>query len=108
MSHINSLYSSGLFISGKLSAVHMYFNIIYILYSGLIISGGKPSEKSVEVYVPSTGQHFQLQELPDSRLWHTMEKMTVCGGEGEDTRTSCITLIDDGWREYTTTLLEER
>ena len=85
----------------------MVFNIIDISYLGLIISGGSPADsgQSVEVYVPSTGQHCQLPDLPDRRYLHTMEKMTVCGGE--DTRTSCITLTGDGW-ENTTTLLERR
>jgi len=59
----------------------------------------------VEVYVPSTGQHCQLPDLPDRRREHTMEKMTVCGGSY--TETSCLTLTGDGW-ENTTTLLEER
>jgi len=75
---------------------------------GLIISGGYPRDsasQSVEVYVPSTGQHCQLPDLPDRRYWHTMEKMTVCGGG--DTLTSCLTLTDAGW-EVTTTLLEWR
>ena len=90
----------------------LHFNIINILYSGLIISGGSPSSsvgQSVEVYVPSTGQHCQLPDLLDVRLDHSMEKMTVCGGGEYDsgTRTSCLTLTDAGW-EVTTTLLEER
>jgi len=79
----------------------------------LIISGGYTNpyaykisdDQSVEVYVPSTGQHCQLPDLPDKRGYHSMEKMTVCGGI--DTRTSCLTLTDAGW-QITTTLLEER
>ena len=85
----------------------MVFNIIDISNSGLIISGGKTVFRSVEVYVPSTGQHCQLPDLPDRRGEHTMEKMTVCGGWWSDTRTSCLTLTGDGW-ERTTTLLEQR
>ena len=77
----------------------------------MIISGGYPDwsvGQFVEVYVPSTGQHCQLPDLPAGRYDHTMEKMTVCGGWGSmDTRTSCLTLTDAGW-EVTTTLLEER
>ena len=79
----------------------------------MIISGGWPSSsvgQSAEVYVPSTGQHCQLPDLPDRRYGHSMEKMTVCGG-GDNynitTLTSCLTLTDAGW-EVTTTLLEER
>ena len=79
----------------------------------MIISGGGSFDsagQSVEVYVPSTGQHCQLPDLPAGRYDHTMEKMTVCGGYGgygEFTWTSCLTLTDAGW-EVTTTLLEER
>ena len=83
-------------------------NIIDIFYSGLIISGGLADDsvgQSVEVYVPSTGQHCQLPDLPDRRYGHTMEKMMVCGGW--NTRTSCLTLTGDGW-ETTTTLLDGR
>ena len=87
------------------------FNIINILYLGLIISGGGPSSsyKSVEVFVPSTGQHCTLPDLPARRYGHTMEEMVVCGGgvHGSGTRTSCLSLTDDGW-ETTTTLLERR
>ena len=87
------------------------FIIINILYSGLIISGGSPPDsvgQSVEVYVPSTGQHCQLPDLPARRFYHSMEKMTLCGGsDSRDTATSCLTLTDAGW-EVTTTLLEER
>ena len=102
-------------------------NIIDIFYSGLIISGGGCSAsflsddwsradcekrttayQSVEVYIPSTGQHCQLPDLPEWRMEHTMENMTVFGGgETNDTRTSFLTLTDNGW-ERTTTLLEER
>ena len=80
----------------------------YISYLGLVISGGAPSDsaaQSVEVYVPSTDQHCQLPDLPDERELHTMEKLTVCGGDY--TRTSCLTLTDNGW-ENTNTLLERR
>ena len=63
----------------------------------------------MEVFVPSTGQHCQLPDLPgDPRYAHTMEEMTVCGGGYNDsTTTSCLTLIDGAW-QTTTTLLEQR
>ena len=75
----------------------------------MIISGGYSDSagQAVEVYVPSTGQHCQLPDLPARRFYHNMEKMTVCGGEETKTKTSCLTLTDAGW-EVTTTLLEER
>ena len=75
-----------------------------------MISGGSPSSsvgKSVEVFVPSTGQHCTLPDLPAERYLHTMEEMVVCGGPYSDTGTSCLSLTDDGW-ETTTTLLERR
>ena len=72
----------------------------------MIISGGRrSSDKSVEIFVPSTRQHCTLPDLPAGRFIHTMEGMVVCGGG--QTRTSCLTLTDDGW-ETTTTLLERR
>merc|ERR1712183_515417 len=67
--------------------------------------------QSVEVYVPSTGQHCQLPDLPEERWDQTMEKMELCGGwsyNSDDTKTSCLTLTDEGAWENTTTLLEER
>ena len=73
---------------------------INILYSGLIISGGISSSavSLVEVFVPSTGQHCTLPDLPAGRYIHTMEEMVVCGGgQYSGTRTSCLTLTDDGW-----------
>ena len=75
-----------------------------------MISGHYSSEsvgRTAEVYVPSTGQHCQLPDLPDPRVYHSQEVNTVCGGLNSDTRTSCLTLTEDGW-ERTSTLLEER
>ena len=90
----------------------MEYEIIYFcLISGLVISGGEPSDsvgQSVEVYVPSTGQHCNLPDLPAGRRHHTMEEVVVCGGEATNTSTSCLSLTDNGAWERTTTLLEQR
>jgi len=79
---------------------------------GLIISGGYPSGsvgKSVEVYVPSSGQHCELPDLPASIYGHTMEDRRICGGGYSDTtRTSCLSLTEEGTWNKTATLLEER
>ena len=85
-----------------------WVNIMNILYSGLIISGGFNSIQSVEVYIPSTGQHCELPDMPDGRYYHSMEGMEVCGGDDTDTQTSCLSLTDEGTWERTTTLLERR
>ena len=91
-------------------------NLTYCqLYSALIISGGYSDNidnsddysvyNSVEVFVPSTGKHCQLPDMPGDWEDHTMEGLMVCGGWWEEK--SCITLIDGTW-QTTTTLLEER
>ena len=83
-----------------------------IICSGLIISGGGSgsAEKSVEVFVPSTGQHCQLADLPAGRRLHTMEGVMLCGGGESDsgTRGSCLNLNANGAWEITSTLLEDR
>ena len=74
-----------------------------------MISGSESSDslgRTVEVYVPSTGQHCQLTDLPDWRRYHTQNVKTLCGGVSTGD-TSCLTLTDAGW-EVTTDLLEER
>ena len=79
---------------------------------GLIITGGESTGngvKSVEVemFVPSTGRHCTLPDLPGGRGGHTMEEMVLCGGGDSVTRRSCLTLTEAGW-ETTTYLLEQR
>ena len=70
--------------------------------------GSNSVGRSVEVYVPSTGRHCQLADLPDRRWSHSMDAKTLCGGENSETQTSCLSLTDDGVWERTTTLLERR
>ena len=74
----------------------------------MIISGGENVGNSVEVFVPSTGQHCQLPHIPgDYRFGHTMQGRTLCGGYSASTETSCLTLTDYNW-ETSTTLIERR
>jgi len=77
---------------------------------GLLISGGGGREKSVEVYVPSTGCSCQLPDLPVGRWGHSMEDRRICGGGNwdSDTGTSCLSLTDEGIWNKTTTMLEDR
>ena len=76
------------------------------MYSGLIISGGENNAgTTAEVFVPSTGQHCRLPDMPGfRRYFHTMEKMVVCGGIKDEK--TCLTLTDGIWKE--TQLLEYR
>ena len=87
---------------------------IYYTYLGLIISGGSGYRGSiltdtVEMFVPSTGQHCTLPDL-QTRYSHTMEEMVVCGGEAKYKETSieCLTLTRTGWRPKAKRLLERR
>ena len=95
----------------QLFTIHVYSYII-LLFSGLLISGAFPSESAsttVEAFVPSTGQHCQLPDLPGGRYKHSMENRTVCvGGSDIDSLTACLTLTDEGTWEKTITLLEKR
>ena len=76
----------------------------------LVISGGwtldhvKNGISPVEVYVPSTGQHCQLPDLPYIVQAHIQEGLMACGGFASF---FCLTLIDGTW-EKTTYLLESR
>ena len=69
--------------------------------------GGSSVGRTAEVYVPSTGQHCWLPDLPEARRYHSQDGNTVCGGNIYETTRSCLTLTDAGW-EVTTTLQEER
>jgi len=81
----------------------------HLKISALIISGGVKGGNSVEVFIPSTGQHCRLPDLPGGeRFGPTMEKFTICGGGYRtNTSTSCLTLTDGTW-ETSTTLQQAR
>ena len=63
--------------------------------SGILLSGGKGSGTSVEVFNPITGNSCVLPSLPAERWGHTMDSNTICGGE--NTRTTCTTLTSGQW-----------
>ena len=73
-----------------------------------MITSGTWAGKTAEIFVPSTGQHCQLTDLPGGRYYTGSENYTVCGGEGEDTKTSCHSLTSGGTWEKTSELLESR
>jgi len=76
----------------------------------LLITGGNGDSagNSVEVFIPSTGQHCHLPDIPGGgRYSHTMDGVTLCGGYNTNTSTSCLTLTDGTW-ETSTTLQQAR
>merc|ERR1712142_613679 len=73
--------------------------------TGILISGGKYSEESVEVFDPSTGQSCALPSLPDRRVAHSSNNLTLCGGYYA--MTSCITFSSGEW-VTSHTLVKER
>ena len=105
----------------KFSTINEDWEIYKVIVSiaaglALIISGGYPIDSagiSVEVFVPTTGQHCQLPSLPGgSRSDHSINDKTICGGGvygvNSASRRSCLTLNSNGnWLE-TTSLLEQR
>ena len=83
--------------------VKVYVDLLrHLIISALLITGGSGSVgNSVEVFIPSTGQHCHLPDIPgEERYYHTMEKFTICGGYS--TSKSCLTLTDGTWETSTT------
>ena len=73
------------------------------MYLALIIAGAN-NIKWPEVFIPTTGQHCLLPDLPDRRYGHSLSQKTICGGSTSDnTSTYCITLTDDltSWEKTT-------
>ena len=64
-------------------------------FAGILISGGKGTETSVEVYSPGVNYHCLLPPLPDKRGGHTSDGMTLCGGY--KTERTCITFSSGKW-----------
>lgn len=76
----------------------------------LIISGGVGSDDAsytVEAFVPATGQHCKLPNIPAKpnswelgpRFGHSMEGLKICsGGPQTESRANCISLIKGTWK----------
>ena len=75
----------------------------------MIISGGEGSDNAsytVEAFLPATGQHCQLPNIPAKphswdlgpRSGHSMEGLKICsGGPQTASRANCISLTDGTW-----------
>ena len=86
--------------------------IQYIIYSGLMITGGDPESAglSAEIFAPSSGLHCSLPEIPGgARYKDIIENWTIYGGgKHTNTRTSGLSLKDGTWQTATATLLDRR
>ena len=53
----------------------------------------------MEVYLASSGEHCSLPNMTGSpRYYHTMERLTVCGGSAyTETNKVCLSLTTAGW-----------
>ena len=75
---------------------------------GIMISGGgnTGSGNNAEMFIPSTGEHCHLPDIPGPpRDAHSASGSTICGGYYN--KYSCISLVDGVWKN-TTTLQEPR
>ena len=69
-----------------------------LIFAAVIITGGDPNSKSVEVLREDGSFWCTLPDFDSPRSWHTQSGFTACGGEYmedeyfNDTKTSCVTL----------------
>jgi len=105
---------SNLKIDGELGSylVSISINPSRIKTVGILISGGDYDQSSntnpgtsVEVFNPRTDKSCEFKPLPDERSDHTMDGLTVCGGDKNmgphttnETRSTCITFSSGQWR----------
>jgi len=73
----------------------MIFDKMALAQKGILLSGGFAANTSVEVFNPNTNKSCLLPSLPEQRLCHTMDYLTICGGMY--TFTSCITFSSGEW-----------
>ena len=61
-------------------------NWFHLNLTGLIIAGGQAWSvlRSVEVFIPATGRHYSLPDLPNDRRDHTLTHNILCGGLCDD------------------------
>ena len=68
------------------------------IFSAIIITGGYPSSRSVEILRANGSYWCSLPDLPDDRWYHSQSGLVTCGGYYSDTRASCLTFSSGQWR----------
>ena len=73
--------------------------MISCVFSAIIITGGNPTKRSVEV-LHSNGQYWcSLPDLPDDRTGHTQSDLFTCGGysSNDGGKRSCLSFSNGHW-----------
>ena len=60
----------------------------------------------IEWRTQSTGHHCPVKSLPVARSSVSLDGFTVCGGNNQETWTSCLTLTNKSWQTAATLLVE--
>ena len=87
----------------KMVNVYIFHKLLYqfhhTIFPAIIITGGVPSYRSVEVLRANGSYWCSLPDLPDDRYYHTQSGLVTCGGgSNSDTKTSCLTFSSGQWR----------
>ena len=86
--------SNANYITGE---IYVYVVSSYHGLQGLVIAGGEGSNKTVEMFVPSTGEVCYIPPLPQHRVQHTLTGRYLCGGGGK-WATNCLHFAEGGWQ----------
>ena len=76
--------------------------------AGILITGGHPNKRSVELFVPDTNLSCSLPPLSGPRHRHTQDGLLACGGFELTAKLSCERLTRSGWRTEPYTLTAGR
>ena len=82
----------------------------YFFYLAILITGGyqnyQSEYRSVEALTGEGNQLCKLADLPDDRMYHTMDGEMLCGGI--QTKKSCLQYKDGIWNVLPWQMLHER
>ena len=74
----------------------------------ILITGGRGTEQSAEMFLPWLNTTCELPSLPDKRYDHVQSGNTLCGGFYSSTQRSCLQWRQGGWATLPVTLAEKR